>query len=68
MRSRTGPAVGVATLYRHFADRHALMRAVVLYALSHTRQEGERALAEESDGFAALTRTCTPSSMLASLP
>jgi AcrR family transcriptional regulator len=48
--------VGIATLYRRFADRQALMRAVVLDALARTRQEGERALAEETDGFAALTR------------
>jgi AcrR family transcriptional regulator len=48
--------VGIGTLYRRFGDRHALMRAVVLDALAHTRREAERALAEEPDGFAALTR------------
>jgi AcrR family transcriptional regulator len=48
--------VGIATVYRHFADRQALMRAVALDALAHTRQQGERALAEEAGGFAALMR------------
>jgi AcrR family transcriptional regulator len=48
--------VGIATLYRRFADRECLMRAVVLDALAQTRGSAERALAEEPDSFEALTR------------
>jgi AcrR family transcriptional regulator len=47
---------GIATLYRRFADRHALMRAVVLDALERARQEAHCALDEEPDPFAALVR------------
>ncbi|MCU1658847.1 MAG: hypothetical protein JWO57_3503 [Pseudonocardiales bacterium] len=48
--------VGIGTLYRRFPDRKALMRAVVLDALTHTREEADRALAEAPDGFTALAR------------
>ncbi len=48
--------VGIATLYRRFGDRQSLLRAVVLDALVHTKATAERALAEEPDGFDALTR------------
>ena len=47
---------GIATLYRRFPDRHALMRAVVLDALARTADEATRAAAEEPDAFAALAR------------
>ena len=52
--SRAG--VGIGTLYRRFADRRSLMRAVVLDALVQTRKSAEQALAEEPDSFDALTR------------
>jgi AcrR family transcriptional regulator len=52
--SRAG--VGIGTLYRRFADRRSLMRAVVLDALDQTRRSAELALAEEADSFDALTR------------
>lgn len=48
--------VGIGTLYRRFADRDALLRAVVLDALVQTREAAESALADERDAFAALTR------------
>jgi AcrR family transcriptional regulator len=48
--------VGIGTLYRRFADREALLRAVVLDALVQTRQAAEQALAEEPDPFDALIR------------
>jgi AcrR family transcriptional regulator len=47
---------GIATLYRRFPDRQALMRAVVLDALQQTADEARRAAAEEPDPFAALVR------------
>lgn len=47
---------GIATLYRRFPDRQALMRAVVLDALERTIEESRAALAEEPDAFDALTR------------
>jgi AcrR family transcriptional regulator len=47
---------GIATLYRRFPDRYALMRAVVLDALQRTVHEARQAVAEEADAFAALTR------------
>jgi AcrR family transcriptional regulator len=49
-------STGIATLYRHFPDRHALMKAVVLDALQRTTEEALRALQEERDAFTALTR------------
>lgn len=48
--------VGIATLYRHFPDRGALVRAVALDVMSRTLAEARGALADESDGFAALRR------------
>jgi AcrR family transcriptional regulator len=47
---------GIATLYRRFPDRLALMRAVVLDSLARTREEARRAAEEEPDAFRALTR------------
>jgi AcrR family transcriptional regulator len=48
--------VGIGTLYRRFPDRAALLRAVVIDALHRTTRAAEEALAEETDGFSALTR------------
>lgn len=48
--------VGNATLYRNFADRHALLRSVVLAVLDTVARIGEAALAEEGDAFTALER------------
>ncbi len=47
---------GIATLYRRFPDRRALMRAVVLDAIERSTEEARRAAAEESDPFSALVR------------
>jgi AcrR family transcriptional regulator len=47
---------GIATLYRRFPDRHALMRAVVLDALERSIEQARRAVAEESDPFQAVVR------------
>lgn len=47
---------GIATLYRRFPDRRALMRAVVLDALERTTGEAQRAVDEEPEPFAALIR------------
>ena len=47
---------GIATLYRRFPDRYALMRAVVLDALRKTADEAQRAAEEESDAFEGLVR------------
>lgn len=47
---------GIATLYRRFPDRLALMRAVVLDSLSRTHAEARQAVEEEPDPFRALTR------------
>jgi AcrR family transcriptional regulator len=48
--------VGIGTLYRRFADRSSLLRAVAQDALARTIEAAEAALAEEPDGFAALVR------------
>jgi AcrR family transcriptional regulator len=48
--------VGIATLYRRFPDRRALMRAVALDALAHVAEEIRLATAEEPDAFRALAR------------
>ncbi len=47
---------GIATLYRRFPDRQALMRAVVHDALQRTTEAARRAADEEPDPLAALTR------------
>jgi AcrR family transcriptional regulator len=47
---------GIATLYRRFPDRQALMRAVALDALTRTTEEAHRAVDEEPEPFAALAR------------
>ncbi|MFF3454674.1 TetR/AcrR family transcriptional regulator [Streptomyces sp. NPDC002730] len=48
--------VGNATLYRHFADRDALIHEVVLFVLARTTERAQEAAAEEADTFAALRR------------
>jgi len=46
--------VGNATLYRHFPDRHALLRAVLLFVMTRTADFSETVAAEEADPFTAL--------------
>src|SRR5881227_1235599 len=48
--------VGIATLYRRFPDRAALLRAVALDVLARAAHEAGTAEAEEADPFAALAR------------
>jgi AcrR family transcriptional regulator len=48
--------VGNATLYRHFGDREDLIRQVATHVIAQAADDAERALAEESDPFAALRR------------
>jgi AcrR family transcriptional regulator len=48
--------IGIATLYRRFPDRRALIRAVILDALQRTMDEARRAAQEEADPFHALVR------------
>ena len=48
--------VGIATLYRRFPDREALMRAVALDVLERVGAEARLAMAEEPDAFKALVR------------
>ena len=48
--------VGIATLYRRFPDRAALIRAVALHVLVQVAAEARAVLAEESDSFRALAR------------
>jgi AcrR family transcriptional regulator len=48
--------VGIATLYRRFPDRAALVRAVALDALAQTGHEARTAEAEEADPFDGLVR------------
>lgn len=47
--------VGIATLYRHFPDQEALLRAVAVEALDRAINEGRAAL-EEATGGEALRR------------
>jgi AcrR family transcriptional regulator len=47
--------VGIATLYRRFPDRTALLRGIVLDALARTREAAERAAEENTDAFEALS-------------
>jgi AcrR family transcriptional regulator len=46
--------VGIATLYRRFPDRTALLRGVVLDALEQTRVAAEQAAEDHDDAFEAL--------------
>jgi len=48
--------IGIATLYRRFPDRQALIRAVTLDALRRSADEARRAAQEEPDPFRALVR------------
>lgn len=48
--------VGIATLYRHFADRSVLLRQVALDTMRQCTVAATAALDEEADAFAALTR------------
>ena len=48
--------VGIATLYRHFPRRAALVTAVAVDVMARTYAEAAAAPAEESDAFAALRR------------
>jgi len=48
--------VGIATLYRRFPDRPALLRQVALDLLGRSAHEAGAALAEEPDAFGALAR------------
>ena len=49
-------AVGVGTLYRHFPDRDALVRAVALDSIQHLVRAGLAARREEADPWKALRR------------
>ncbi|MFI5759263.1 TetR/AcrR family transcriptional regulator [Streptomyces sp. NPDC051569] len=48
--------IGNATLYRHFADRNALIHDVVVSVMARISDQAEQAAAEEPDPFAALRR------------
>ena len=48
--------IGIATLYRRFPDRKALIRAVALDAIRGSAEDARRAAREEPDAFAALVR------------
>lgn len=48
--------VGVGTLYRHFPDQQALLRAVALDVLDRSIEEGNAALVESASGGEALRR------------
>lgn len=48
--------VGIGTLYRHFPDQQALLRAVALDVLDRTIHLAETALAESANGCEALRR------------
>jgi len=48
--------VGIATLYRHFPDQPALLRAVVVDVLDRTIDLGDAALREAATGGEALRR------------
>lgn len=48
--------VGIATLYRRFPDRAALLRAVALDVLAKVTAQARMALAEPGDPFQALAR------------
>jgi AcrR family transcriptional regulator len=46
--------IGNATLYRHFADRQALFRDVLLSVMALTTEHAQRAAVQEADPFTAL--------------
>ena len=48
--------VSIATLYRHFPDRRALVTAVAADVMARTGDEARATLAEETDAFVALRR------------
>lgn len=48
--------IGIATLYRHFPDRQALLRAVALDALDRTIAAGNAALEASATGAEAVRR------------
>ncbi|MFN8664911.1 MAG: helix-turn-helix domain-containing protein [Thermomicrobiales bacterium] len=48
--------VGIATLYRRFPDRQALIRAIVIDVLVRSGEEARKALDEEPHSFQALAR------------
>ncbi|MFJ5113812.1 TetR/AcrR family transcriptional regulator [Streptomyces sp. NPDC088551] len=48
--------IGNATLYRHFADRYALVHAVVRSVMESVADQADRIAAEEPDPFIALRR------------
>jgi AcrR family transcriptional regulator len=48
--------IGIATLYRRFPDRQALIRAVALDAMRRSTEEARQAAKEENDPFGALVR------------
>ncbi len=48
--------VSIATLYRNFPHRRALVTAVAADVMARTRVEARAALAEETDAFVALRR------------
>jgi AcrR family transcriptional regulator len=48
--------IGIATLYRRFPDRRALIRAVVLDAMRRSMDEARQAAREEDEAFRALVR------------
>lgn len=57
-------SVGVGTLYRRFADREALIRAVFRETYQIVADETRAALAEETSGWAALMRIMRQSAWL----
>nr|WP_211198947.1 TetR/AcrR family transcriptional regulator [Phytoactinopolyspora limicola] len=46
--------VGNATVYRHFTDRKALLRELMLYSMTRITDAAEAALADRSDAFEVL--------------
>jgi AcrR family transcriptional regulator len=48
--------IGNATLYRHFADRNALVHDVLLSLMVRSAEQAEAVAVEESDPFTALSR------------
>lgn len=59
-----GAGVSVATLYRHFADRDALIRGVGRDAFAKAMAEAEAAVEEESTAWDALVRILSQSQSL----